>query len=219
MHMRPILFTALLAASATTLTLTADVAVLPSRVPQAAEPFREAHPGTGVLRLGDQVARVYGNFSTGNSPSASAQAFLAAHSAELFGVGAADLAPIGPFESGEHLVQIMPDDFGNFKFTGVYYSQQVKGIPVFRGNLLVLTRNEPGFPAVLASSTLWDVTGVEEQLAGVRIGRLPDAKVWARNALNEFPLQPELSPASYVIWAGADRVRAEPRLAVHFFGE
>ena len=217
--MRKILFTALLAASATTLPLSADVAALPSRAPQAAEPFREAHPGTGILRLGDQVARVYGNFSTGNSPAASAQAFLDAHSAELFGVNAADLAPIGPFESGDHLVQIMPDDFGNFKFTGVYFTQQVKGIPVFRGNLLVLTRNEPGFPAVLASSTLWDVTGVEAQLAGVRVGRLPDAKVWARNALNEFPLQPELSPASYVIWAGADRVRAEPRLAVHFLGE
>ena len=53
----------------------------------------------------------------------------------------------------------------------------------------------------------------------MRVGRRPDAKVWARNALNEFPLQPELSPASYVIWAGADRVRAEPRLAVHFLGE
>jgi hypothetical protein len=223
--MRPIFFTALLAASTTTLALAVDLALptdlasMPSSLQPAVESFRDAHPESGILRLGDQVARVYGNFSSGNSPAASAQAFLAAHSAELFGVNAADLAPIGPFESGDHLVQIMPDDFGNFKFTGVYYAQQVKGIPVFRGNLLVLTRNEPGFPAVLASSTLWDVAGIEEQLAGVSIGRLPDSKLWTRSALSEFRNQPEFSPANYVIWAGADRVRAEPRLAVHFFGE
>ena len=31
------------------------------------------------------------------------------------------------------------------------------------------------------------------------IGRLPDSKLWTRNALNEFRSQPEFSPANYVI--------------------
>ncbi len=181
--------------------------------------FKEAHPDSGVLRHGDQIARVYGNFASGNSPSESALQFIDQNALGLYGVNPADLAPIGPFGSGEHVVQLMPDDFGNFKFSSVYFTQQIQGIPVYKAGLIVLTRNEPGFPAVLASSTLWDVRGVEAQLVGVKAGVLPNAKVWTRKAIAEFNLQPEFSPAQYVIWAGLDRVKAAPRLAVLVTGE
>ena len=114
----------------------------------------------------------------------------------------------------------MPNrDVDGFKFTGVYYTQQFRGITVFRGNLMVLTRNEPGFPAVLASSSLWDVTGVEKQLDSVDVTKLPSAKIWTRNPLSAFRSKPEVGPAQYVIWAGVDRVKAEPRLAGLFTAE
>ncbi len=180
--------------------------------------FQAQHPESGVQWLGDQISRVYGRLSEGATPAQSAQNFIDAN-AGMFGTTAANLAPIGPFESGEHLVQIMPDrEVGGFKFTGVYYRQQVQGVPVFRSNLLVLTRNAPGFPAVLASSTLWNVSGVEAQLKGKNLARLPDARTLTGQATARFSGTPEFGAAQYVIWAGVDRERAEPRLAVTFEG-
>lgn len=205
---------------ATTLTATAQVASGTVASASALDAFRLAHPQSDVMTCGDQIGRVYGNFSEGATPSESAKKFIESNAKELFGVQPTDLAPFGPFESGEHLVQIMPNrDVDGFKFTGVYYTQQFRGITVFRSNLMVLTRNEPGFPAVLASSSLWDVTGVEKQLDSVDVTKLPSAKIWTRNPLSAFRSKPEVGPAQYVIWAGVDRVKAEPRLAVLFTAE
>jgi hypothetical protein len=205
---------------ATTLTTTAQVAPGLGASSQAVEAFRLAYPQSDVMTCGDQIGRVYGNFSQGATPSESAKKFIETNAQQLFGVQPTDLAPFGPFESGEHLVQIMPNrDVDGFKFTGVYYTQQFRGITVFRSNLMVLTRNEAGFPAVLASSSLWDVTGVEKQLEGVDVNKLPSAKIWTRNPLSAFRSKPEVGPAQYVIWAGVDRVKAEPRLAVLFTAE
>lgn len=149
----------------------------------------------------------------------SASAFLLQH-AGVFGVAAEELAPIGPFEDGAHLVQIMPDpDLGVDKFTGVYFTQTVGGVPVFRGNLCVLVRNAAGFPAVLASSTLWDAASLRSVVAGRNLTALPSSAVYTRHALNVFGQQPEVFPAQYVVWAGVDRVAAEPRLAVAFEAE
>ena len=205
---------------ATTLTTTAQIAPGLGAPSQAVEAFRLAHPQSDVMICGDQIGRVYGNFSQGATPSESAKKFVETNAQQLFGVQPTDLAPFGPFESGEHLVQIMPNrDVDGFKFTGVYYTQQFRGITVFRSNLMVLTRNEAGFPAVLASSSLWDVTGVEKQLEGIDVSKLPSAKIWTRNPLSAFRSKPEVGPAQYVIWAGVDRVKAEPRLAVLFTAE
>ncbi|MFO0962676.1 MAG: hypothetical protein U0625_07180 [Phycisphaerales bacterium] len=217
----------LLALSAGFATSTTLAQVVPGAPEKAAAPSEQAaidgflarNAQAGVMRDGSQLARVYGVLSHGATPEASAQAFIQ-ENAGMWGVAAGDLAPIGPFEAGEHLVQIMPDrDFGGYKFTGVYYTQQVQGIPVFRSHLLVLTRNEAGFPAVLAASTLWNVQGVEEQLKNINVGRLPDARLLTKQAGLVFRNAPEYSPAQYVIWAGVDRVAAPARLAVTFEGE
>jgi len=210
-----------LATTLSTATAFAQLAPNGNVGPQGLDSFRLSHPESGVLSLGDQVARVYGNFSSGATPSESAQRFIQSSAFALYGVQPADLAPIGPFEAGEHLVQIMPDrEVGGSKFTGVYYTQQVRGVPVYKSNLLVLTRNESGFPAVLASSTLWDLQGFETQLDSVNLKSLPSAKIWTRNPLSQFRSKPQVGPAQYVIWAGIDRVKAqEPRLAVLFSAE
>ncbi len=211
-HLAASLVTA--AALACTATTFAQLATAPSPARQA---FREAHPGTDILVLGDQIARIYGNaFSTGNSPDESAQRFVNAH-ADVFGLSPTDLAPIGPFENGEHLLQLMPEDDGSMKFTAVYYTQTVKGIPVFRAGLSVLCRNEAGFPAVLAGSTLWDLGAFAGTLDGVDTSRLPSYKTLTRNTFNRFRAAPETTPAQYVVWAGIDRAKAEqPALAVQF---
>jgi hypothetical protein len=190
-------------------------------VPQPIDGFEDLRPGVRTLRHGDQVGRVFGTLATGATPSDSARAFIEADCMRVWGVSPADLAAYGPFETGEHIVQIMPDEeTGGHRFTGVYFTQQVRGVPVYKANLLVLTRNEQGFPAVLASSTLWNVSGIEQALARTNLGALPPQKVWTRNALNQFRSNPVLGPAQYVVWAGLDRVRAaEPRLAVQFTAE
>jgi hypothetical protein len=182
---------------------------------------RELRPGVRTLQHGDQVGRVFGTLATGATPSDSAMAFIAADAARVWGVGPEQLAAYGPFEQGEHLLQLMPErSTGSSRFTGVYFTQEVRGVPVYKSHLLVLTRNEAGFPAVLAASTLWNVDGIEAQLDRADLSALPPASTWTRHALSQFRAQPEVGPARYVIWAGVDRSRAaEPRLAVTFVAE
>ncbi|MFM1935929.1 MAG: hypothetical protein RI990_888 [Planctomycetota bacterium] len=188
-----------------------------TRILAAAERFRAERLGNDVMVEGAQAACVFGRLGTGATPADSAADFLKRHAAGLYGIDPADLLPFGPYETGEHVVPVMPDrEVGGHKFTMLAFTQARKGIPVYRGNLLVLTRNIDGFPAVLASSTLWDVSAVDAQLARIDTGRLPDARVWTRHALNQFRQRPDVGPAQYVIWAGVDRIPEAPRLAVRF---
>ena len=185
--------------------------------PAVLDAFRSAHPESDVIVEGAQAACVWGRLGTGPSPAESASRFVEGNARALWGVDPANLLPVGPYETGDHMVGVMPDrDVGGFKFTGLAWSQFHRGIPVYRSHLLVLVRNMDAFPAVLASSTLWDVGAVDAQLD--RLGpRLPsDPRVWTRNALNQFRSRPEVGPATYVIWAGINRVADEPRLAVRF---
>ena len=212
--LRPLAAAAAFACAATTF---AQVAPGTS-IGAARDAFRGAHPATDFLVLGDQLARVYGQaFSTGNSPAESADRFVA-EAAAIYGVNAPDLAPFGPFEAGEHLVQLMPQDDGSMKFTAVYYTQTIKGVPVFRAGLSVLCRNEPGFPAVLAGSTLWDLGDFAASFTGAPAS-LPASKTLTRNTFLRFKGTPQTTPASYVIWAGVDRAKAAPALAVQFEAE
>ena len=211
---------ALLAASAASTLVTAQVVPGVGPAAPGVDAFLAGDLSRGAFVAGDQVARAWGVLATGATPSDSARAFIDSQARNLYGVDPAQLRPIGPFESGEHLVPMMPDRaVGGSRFTGTFWSQFVKGIPVYRSHLAVLVRNDPGFPAVLASSTLWDVSGIEASLEGIDPRVLPDARTWTRHALNQFRARPEVSPAQYVIWAGLDRKRAEPTLAVRFVAE
>ncbi|MFM8864304.1 MAG: dockerin type I domain-containing protein, partial [Limnohabitans sp.] len=91
------------------------------------------------------------------------------------------------------------------------------GIPVFRAGLSVLCRNEPGFPAVLAGSTLWELGDFADAMGDVDVTRLPPSKLLLRNATQRHATVTETTPARYVVWAGVDRVKAaRPTLAVQF---
>jgi hypothetical protein len=93
--------------------------------------FQAAHPGTGFANFAGRIECVYGPaFSFGNTAEASAEQFKQNYSA-IWGVPAADLAPVGPFENGQHQVGLMHDPAtGASKFTAVYYSQQHNGVPL-----------------------------------------------------------------------------------------
>jgi hypothetical protein len=179
--------------------------------------FRAAHPESDVIVEGAQAATVWGRLASGASPAESAKRFIESNVRALWGVDPESLLPVGPYETGDHMVGVMPDrEVGGFKFTGLAWSQFHRGIPVYKSHLFVLVRNMDAFPAVLASSTLWDVRAVDAQLDRLGPGLPSDPKVWTRHALNQFRARPEVGPATYVIWAGIDREAAEPRLAVKF---
>ncbi len=120
--------------------------------------FFAAHPGNDFLYMGSRIDQVYGPaFSFGASPLQSAETFRHQF-AGIWNVAPEDLVLGGPFEDGHSQQQIMYiPETGTYKFTGVYYNQQRDNVPVFRGRLILLTRNEPNYPLVLASAAVRDL--------------------------------------------------------------
>ena len=187
-------------------------------VPQARRDFLDANPGADFFEREERITRIYGRaFSTGRNPTESATAFLRDH-ADVLGVRTVDIRPFGAFQDGIHSVDVMWDEATEtYKFTLLGYSQVVDGIPVFRGTLKLLMRNEPGFPLVLASSDVRNVGEFPATLAArPTLGNL-DRAVWSKEAMDVGAGQ--LSDAHLVIFAGADDVAATPTLAVSFIVE
>jgi hypothetical protein len=189
----------------------------------ASERLRQAFPGVRLLHGEEgQVRKVFGApFSTGLSVVESAEAFRTRY-ADLFTVPAGDLlrddAPGAA--SGVQPLMLRPET-GTYKFGLVTYAQRHEGLPVFRADLRLLVRNEPGHPLVLATSALRDLRGfsvdttlreridrpayVEQRFGAARIAVLsahPDLVNFGR---------PEV-----VIWAGTEADPADPRVALAF---
>lgn len=194
---------------------------LPSQVEDARAAFLAAHPNTSFLMKELGIGRVYGqSFSTGATPTDSAGSFVANHAA-MFGVQPAQLRPVGPFPSQEHIVPLVYEPAtGSYKFTLVSYTQALNGIPVFRSDLRVLVRNEPGFPAVLASSTLRDLGAFATAFnAKPQDPSTIDTRNLLRIVGNQFRQRPQISQLHTVVWAGSDDSVETPRLAYSFIAE
>ncbi|MFO0872922.1 MAG: hypothetical protein U0575_02990 [Phycisphaerales bacterium] len=126
---------------------------------QASAAFQATHPGTGFfLGATNRIERVYGKaFSSGATPQESADQFRADHAA-MFGVPAQDLVPGSTTADGLPTRGVKWDPArGGYVFTLVSYLQTRSGIPVYASHLRLLTRNEPGYPLVLASANLRDI--------------------------------------------------------------
>lgn len=182
----------------------------PQAVVRAANRFESIHPGTGIYWTGVQPTTLYGkSFSRGASPEASSQAFIHENLA-LLGVRPEQLTPGSLATDRAAVRMIMPDaDTGQMKFTVISYLQQVDGIPVFRGELKLVVRNEPGYPLVLAKSSLRNLgvfriraaeadpnlsavfASVGERMAGVTDWGTPELVVWA--GLNGAEVTPRLA--------------------------
>jgi hypothetical protein len=187
------------------------------------ERFLKAHRGAAIYadepERGGRVSRVYGAaFSHGVNPVDSAERFLAEH-ADLFSSDFTELMPVGPNGDGAHVIGLGYDPADeSYRFSLVGYTQHVNGIPVFRGDVRLLVRNEPGYPLVLVSNGLRDVRAFAAGFTGKPI---PPSKIDvrrpSRRALNQFGPGAVVSEQEQVVWAGYDDAPvAEPRLAFKF---
>ena len=216
---RRTLAAALIASAGFATTLSAQVAPLGADVLSIRQSFLESHPGVGFFELNGAITRVYGPaFSTGNSAVESADSFLKSH-ANIFNSNFGNLLPIGPNGEGAHVLPLGYDAAdGSFRFSLVGYTQHVNGIPVFRGDVRCLVRNEPGYPLVLVSNALKDVSTFAEAFTGKAISPSQlDLKKATRSPLNQFGPGATISEQEQVIWAGYDDAPAtEPRVAYKF---
>jgi hypothetical protein len=187
--------------------------------------FHDAFPGVGLYKRGVNTTRVFGRaFSSGSSALESAETFRKSH-ARMFGVAVTDLRPGSLLRDARHIqpVMFLPDT-GDYKFTMVCYRQFLDDLPVFNSDLRVLVRNEPGYKAVLASSTLRDLGGLTIGAAIRQNVALP-AFIQQRYALarqevlKAHPTLVNFSPPETVVWAGEGEENVEPRAAVQFIGD
>ncbi len=169
-------------------------------------------PYVGIARTGDRITRLYGTpLAFGNDAISAADNFRLAR-AEVFGVAPEHLVAKGVAEGVPSSIPLMYDpETGTYKFTLVRYAQEVDGLPVFRADLRVLVRNEPGSPVVLATANLRDLHGFQP-------GVVPAVPL--RSAVQAMiPGLTRSTEPQTVIWAGEGETKAEPRLAITFIGE
>ncbi len=125
--------------------------------------FAARNPRTAFAYTGPGGAleRIYGKaFSTGATPKASAQAFIEQNAADVLGVRPADLRLVRLSAEGFDVQPVMIDAAtGKAKFFAMYYAQTHAGLPVHGAGLMLLVRNEAGFPLVLANTQTADLRG------------------------------------------------------------
>jgi len=178
--------------------------------------FLRATPGTRLLESSGRIERVYGRaFSHGQTAMQSAESFRLSY-ARIFGALAEELVPIGPGPDGQHVQPIMYDQVtGTYKFTGLFYTQQRQGIPVFGSALKLIVRNEAGYPLVLASADLRNLGNlqVDADAAGAMQPVAVQSALQRAGQLAIVDGQPQIASTRRVIFAGVDDMHAEPRLA------
>jgi hypothetical protein len=186
-----------------------------SRSPEAFRALVDHAPGTRFLVLDEKIRRVYGPaLATGADAAESAQAFLSNY-APMFGVSAADLVPWSIADNGTNITPLMPDDQGGLKFNLVTYVQTHEGIPVFRGDVRLLTRNTPENDLVWVGNALRPIDGFTLDQA---VLNTPAVQAAVTDAELRFPglVGGDVTPPELTIWAGVDDDVVAPRLAVFF---
>ncbi len=183
------------------------------------ESFVQEHPGARLAVRGDIIRQVYGQaFSTGATAAESAESFRVRH-ARMLGAEPEELVPLA-LGAGAHEQPIMfLKDRGDYKFKAYFYFQERAGIPVFRGSMKLLVRNEPGYPLVLANAGLHDLGGFQvdpQQAAAGASAASRGAALAQAAAMSELEGKPEVVSQRKVIWAGDDAGDAPPVLADEF---
>ncbi len=176
--------------------------------------FSLENPSARFFEHAGRVTNVYGAaFAHGMSPEDSAEEFVQNH-IEMFGVPVVDLNWSSPLADGRHTQPIMfNQDTGDYKFTLVYYTQERAGVPVFRSDVRLLVRNEPGFPLVLAVNSLRDLGAFNAPATAVQQPQLGQA-----TAQMAFPAMTHFTQPELIIWAGVDGIVVPATLAFRFVG-
>lgn len=208
------LLTSTAASAAATTVHTLREQTLERRQTAALELVRQ-HPAVQFYEVGSRINTVYGTpLEFGASPEDAAEKFRLKY-AGLFGVPAAQLAAKSFLADERHTQPVMFDrNSGAYKFTLVYYAQEQDGVPVFRSELRLLVRNEPGFPIVLARSSLRNIG--DFGMARAAVGPPALSTLAASTA---HPKLAAFSPLRQVIWAGVEEDEVVPTLAYEFTGE
>jgi hypothetical protein len=184
-----------------------------SAVQDVASQLRQAFPEVQLYTEGGQVAQVYGTtFGYGLSLEASADNFVQTY-AEVFGVLPTELLPGNVFTAQYTLPLLYDEQTDTYKATLLYYRQYKDGIPVYGADLRLLVENAPGYPLVLANSTLCAL-GNFAVPAGAAVNVQEGA---ARAAAAAFaPGLSDFSDSELVIWPDSDGIRRQPHVALTF---
>lgn len=181
----------------------------------AFDQLKAKYPQLKFYQEGGRITRIYGKpFGSGGGVDDVAEQFRIKYSQAL-GVEPNDLSPVSLLFDGRHTQPLMYNSVtGNYKFTLVYYSQFKDGIPVYRADLRLLVRNEPGFPLVMAASALRDL-GDFTPPPGVSAnsGLAQSAAKSFSSSLTDFT-EPRL-----VIWAGIDDMIVEPAFTMEIVAD
>ena len=162
------------------------------------------YPGVGTWNAPDgRLNRIYGRpMETGSSPRATAMKVVRKWSG-IWGLTPKNLMLAGPFPGDDRTEQTLMWDQSTetYKFTAVYFKQNVQGVPVYNSRLQVLVRNDSGYPAVSIGTDLRNVEALEGVSRPIGIERsMVDAR--AADFLGSdfvYVSEPEL-----VVYAGYD---------------
>ncbi len=183
---------------------------------QARLRLEQTYPTVQTLAQDGRLATVYGTtLSTGASPSDAAQYFVDVFS-DAFGANPDELVPGNTF-NGQLTQPVMYDaESDSYKFTLVYYHQVRDGIPVFRSDLRLLVRNEPGYPLVLAVANLAPLGQFAVDPAATRS---PNRAAAIDAARQHVPGLVDFTPEETVIYAAPSKHRSAPAVAITFVAD
>ncbi len=181
----------------------------------AFEQLKQQCPGVQAYRTEGHVTRLFGQaLGTGSSPLETAEAFCNSHAGAL-GLSMDQLAPRSLLPSGIRSQQLMYDrETDKYKFTLVYYAQEVNGVPVYDAELRLLVRNEPGYPLVLVASSARDL----ENFAADKSSLSLPSSVALQAAMADESGLTDFEDQEAVVFAGVGSDYLEPKLAVTFVG-
>jgi Zn-dependent metalloprotease len=178
----------------------------------AMEQIRKEHPNLRTMDRSGRIHKlVHKELATGRTPIETAENFIKGFSTAL-DVDANEFIERGPFPDRHVEQQLMYiPETGGHKFTGIYYMQTADGLPVYGSRLMVLVRNVANYPAVSATTVLYDVKGYKAPkrlFASEAVALMAAATHLGRGAT---VTQPEL-----MVFAGTEGEAVEPTASLVF---
>ncbi|MFZ4575815.1 MAG: hypothetical protein ACOYN0_15580, partial [Phycisphaerales bacterium] len=186
-----------------------------SHDPQALARLLKEAPGVRFLEIDGTLRRVYGpNLSAGMTGQQSVQTFMK-HYTGLFGASPEQLEVWALCPQGGNTIPLMPGPDGAPKFTLHTFRQALDGIPVYRSDLRLLTRNTRTNDLVWVGNALRPVSGMVVDPATRAKPNTEDAVKAAQQELGLIA-GARFSEPALTIFAGVDADKPAPRLAVVF---
>ncbi len=168
--------------------------------------FLREHPGARISVFSSS-ARVWGRSLGGGATAIQAAEGFRLRSAAMFGVEPGDLRPAEVTGGEGHTTPVLLDpETGEYRFTAVYFEQVRDEIPVYGSRMVVLVRNEPGYPVVLVNPDVRplgafhiDPRRANQGISPVALRLVKERFSWLSG---EAPEVVQVVREEMVIWAG-----------------